>query len=254
MGNAGPTLNDVRWGFIDSVLRVATAAEELARSGAREPALILYRELSRSGVPTDVALQRDATLDERIGAARAELARFLRAELCTELGRVQSFSSKLRLGVVVAALAGIALALSTASHAKGELSEGARWTASSHWDVNPASGVLPTHGFFFSPPAYFFHTLAEPEPWLSIDLGRERRVSSVSVENRLDGCRERERGIRVEVSTDGVAFERVASHPTSDTAFREWTSRFFPTKARYVRIVGTPNEMLHLSDVRIFGS
>jgi hypothetical protein len=125
---------------------------------------------------------------------------------------------------------------------------------SSTWGGQASSGVLPDHGFFFSPPLYFFHTQAESAPSLTVDLGRERSVSAVELRNRLDCCEERARAAKVELSRDGKVFHVVAKRDEHASPFLEWKARFRAAHARYVRIVGTPNELFHLSDVRIYGT
>jgi hypothetical protein len=246
-----------RLNTVDSVLRTARAADLLTRSGAREPALVLLQgELGRAGIPVREAVDaEEASVEERVGRARRELASFLRRELAPDLERVRAGLRHFRRLFVGASLLGTGgLALVYAVASKGDVSRGARWTVSSHWGDTPGSGVMPEHGFFFSPPAYFFHTNPERMPWFSVDLGRERVVSGVEIRNRLGSCRARARALTVEISRDGSVFERVASHPPSEDEFAEWKTTFGAVRARYVRIVGTPNEYLHLSDVRVLGS
>ncbi|HEX3595996.1 MAG TPA: discoidin domain-containing protein [Polyangiaceae bacterium] len=244
----------MRWGAVDSVLRIARAAEVLARQGAPEPALILYRDLVRAGIVGDATSAEDLSVEETLGRYRAELADWLRAELGNEVERVRSISRRFRRMIAAAALIALAVVLLIAWRPAGEIGEGAHFTVSSPYEKTPASGELPKHGFFFSPPAYFFHTTWEAKPWISIDLGRERVVKTVRLLNRLDCCRERARGVTVEISRDGKTFRQVARHPEGDDGFVEWTASFSAVSARFVRIVGTRNESLHLADVRIFGS
>ncbi|HEV8550369.1 MAG TPA: discoidin domain-containing protein, partial [Polyangiaceae bacterium] len=83
------------------------------------------------------------------------------------------------------------------------------------------------------------------------DLGKERHVSGVELDNRLDCCLSRARPIAVDVSRDATHWTEVARHEDEFmTLEKSWPT----TKARYVRVhVPSPSPaILHLSRVRIF--
>jgi hypothetical protein len=239
---------------VDEILRAATAAESLLRRGASEPALILYEELARARTrPCPEVVETSVAPAERLQHARSALRSLLHAELKGELAwarrvRVQVEWVISAIAVVGALAYAVALWLSPT-----EVSKGAHWTASSASNGPAISGELPRNRLFYSPPNFFFHTMAEHQPWVSIDLGRERVVSSVKITNRLDCCRERAREIIVDLGSDSNVRRRSLQHPKNETDFREWDVRFPPTKARFVRIRGTHDESFHLADVRIFG-
>ncbi len=97
---------------------------------------------------------------------------------------------------------------------------------------------------------YFFHTNQERDPWIVFDLGTERHVSAVELDNRLDCCTERANPLAIAVSTDQKKWTEVARSKQEFTTLRK---RFSTVKARYVKIhVPRPDGILHLSHVRIF--
>jgi hypothetical protein len=93
------------------------------------------------------------------------------------------------------------------------------------------------------------HTENQVEPWLSIDLGRTRRVHRVVVTNRLDGQQERAIPLRIETSIDGKAFTEYARR---DAVFDTWTATRSTVKARYVRLTVLGQSILHLNEVEIY--
>jgi hypothetical protein len=242
-------------GSVQALLSGAVAAESLVRRGATEPALILYEELVRaSGGSGADELGTLLAPTERLERARRTLRSVLHDELKSELEWARNVRVQVKRLVVAVAAFGVLLLAPLLMLSPTEVSKGAHWTASSAYDRGPTSGELPQRRLFYSAPMYFFHTLAEHEPWLQIDLARERVVSSVRITNRLDCCRERARDIVVELGIDAGTFSHSRRHPKEDKDFREWDVRFPPTRARFVRIRGTRDESLHLADVRIFGS
>lgn len=216
---------------------------------------MLYEELARACAGPcwdDGAAPRGAK--ERLECARRTISSWLRHELGSELEWTRYVLARLRFfALLAAACIGVVVA-AVLARAPSEVSKGAHWTASSAFSGNPSSGELPRRRLFYATPDYFFHTLGDREPWIVVDLGRERVVSSVEIRNRLDCCRERARKIAVELGRDGTVYRRVAQHRKEDTTFRDWEVRLPGIAARFVRVVGTPGECLHLADVRVFGS
>jgi len=97
---------------------------------------------------------------------------------------------------------------------------------------------------------FFFCTTRERNPWIEFDLGEVRSISQVSVVNRTDcgPCPERATPLLVEVSRDAKEWSEVARQ---ENAFTEWTARFEPTDAQYVRLRVPRRTFLHLKQVRI---
>jgi hypothetical protein len=94
----------------------------------------------------------------------------------------------------------------------------------------------------------FFHTAEEEKPWVEVDLGSPQTFGRLEVVNRDDCCSERAAPLVAEVSSDHEKWNEVARKP--DT-FREWTAKFNPTTARYVRLRVDRRSTLHLSRVSV---
>ncbi len=94
----------------------------------------------------------------------------------------------------------------------------------------------------------FFATNLEENPWYEVDLGRPQAVSVVDIDNRIDCCLDRARGLTVELSTDGRTWITVARQPQS---FHFWTARFPTRQARYVRLSVPRKTSLHLQRVAV---
>jgi hypothetical protein len=133
------------------------------------------------------------------------------------------------------------------SEEKTDLASRAAWTLSSSYAVG---GCTSPQQRCVGGENYFFHTGLEADPWIRFDLGKERRVSGISVDNRRDCCPERADPLVVAVSVDGKKWTEVARHTGS---FTEWRTRFPSAKARYVKLhVPAPSAILHLATVRLF--
>jgi hypothetical protein len=240
---------------LHAIVRAAAAAESLLRRGASEPALILYEELARTCAgpcPDDLGML--VAPADRLERARRTLRNSLCDALQAELDWARGVFGLLnRLFAATVAIGVLAWAF-VLLRSPTEISIGAHWTASSASNGPAISGELPRRRLFYSTPNYFFHTNAEHEPWIWIDLGRERVVTSVKITNRLDCCRDRARDLVVDLGTQTSDFRHAQTHPKGDPDFHEWEVRYPPTKARFVRIRGTRNESFHLADVRVFGS
>jgi hypothetical protein len=121
----------------------------------------------------------------------------------------------------------------------------ATWTLSS--DAN-AGGCRSPAQACPEGPSFFFHTGLENDPSITFDLGREKGLSRVIVENRLDCCGERASPLVVEVSSDRKKWRQVARR---EGYFTTWRAKFPRLRARFVKIRVPGNSILHLSRVRI---
>jgi F5/8 type C domain len=121
-----------------------------------------------------------------------------------------------------------------------DLARGKAWRASS---IGYAACTSPAQECRSS---YFFHTKAERQPWVEVDLGEPLLFSELRVRNRSDCCTERALPLVVEVSDDAQTFRPVAERTTN---FRTWTPRFEPVRARYVRLRASGSTILHLRRV-----
>jgi hypothetical protein len=128
-----------------------------------------------------------------------------------------------------------------------DLAVRANWTTSSRY---PQGGCESPRQDCAGGENYFFHTNQEPDPWVMFDLGRERRVSTVEIDNRLDCCTERAVPIAIDVSSDKKHWREVDRYTTEFTTVRR---SFDSVRARYVKIhIPLPSAILHLSRVRIY--
>jgi arylsulfatase A-like enzyme/acetyl esterase/lipase len=97
-----------------------------------------------------------------------------------------------------------------------------------------------------------FHTDAEKEPWVIIDLKDEQPVIGLEILNRSDAQWNRIENLNVWVSSDGTNWERVFK---SANAERRWfVDLQQPKHARYVKI-GTVNakpQFFHLKGVKVY--
>ncbi len=128
-----------------------------------------------------------------------------------------------------------------------DLAVRASWTTSSRY---PQGGCESPRQDCAGGENYFFHTQQESDPWVMFDLGKERHISAVEIDNRLDCCSERANPLVVDVSSDKKKWREVARHTGDFTTMRE---TFDTVRARYVKIhVPQPAAILHLSRVRIY--
>jgi hypothetical protein len=126
-----------------------------------------------------------------------------------------------------------------------DLAHGARWRTSSALDGYVSTGTLGE----VQPPNLVFHTLEEHEPWIEIDLGRQRTVRAAHIVARDDCCRDRTFPLVIEVSDDQRNFREVARR---DTEFRIWEPSFAPTPARFARLRQLNDKFFHLTAISIY--
>jgi hypothetical protein len=253
------------------------AHAEIASSGAAAPAAAdtsLAQLLERT---ERALLVRAAGSEAELDAVRprllesyreyAELEPSARRSLVADLGRVSQGLLEPLAGVqerleriwvrrlahvlaVLVVLIGVGVGARQVSRARelgSDLAPHAAWTTSSRYAVGGCKSPLQRCD---GGENYFFHTEREANPWIKFDLGKERKVSSVGVENRLDCCTERAMPIVIETSNDGASWKEVARQNEEFTSVR---LRFRTTKARYVRVrLASPSSILHLSRVQIF--
>jgi hypothetical protein len=126
-----------------------------------------------------------------------------------------------------------------------DLAVQATWTTSSTY---PLGGCVSPQQRCPASPNYFFHTESEQNPWLLFDLGSEKTLSAVWVENRVDCCSERAQPLVVSVSTDKKTWTEVTRR---ETTFDTWLERFPRVKARWVKFSVPRQTALHLASVRL---
>lgn len=174
-------------------------------------------------------------------------------EAACEHGELLSRIRRWLLGISITLCALLALRLGWLASVERDISEGCAWSASSHSSGAPLSGKLPQRTWTWATPNYFFHTKAEPSPWIQVDLGRIRQVRGIEIVNRIDCCWERAGHVTIETSEDGMHFEEVARRQAAHPA-RRWDRRFSPRRARWLRVTSSEKTPLHFADLRVFGS
>jgi hypothetical protein len=111
---------------------------------------------------------------------------------------------------------------------------------------------------------FAFHTAAELNPWLQIDLGRETAVTGVRVLNRVDAGQagqDRAATLRLSVSKDGKEWQEVWKAGTVEAVWEIPVNDFRAgaqvpgRKARYLRLELHPakSEYFHLRQVEVWG-
>ena len=100
------------------------------------------------------------------------------------------------------------------------------------------------------PTRIFFHTLDEDSPFVSYDLGQERTLTRVEVENRSDAnLRERAVPLVLLLSMDGTTWHEAARR---DYWFDIWRAELPKLRARYLKLMVPRRSILHLERVRAF--
>jgi hypothetical protein len=227
-----------------------TDPDVLARAASGADAALALREALATRTFADFAeLDRAARVALATRCARFTLE--LLTPLRTERRQVARIWRRrlLRLGgVAFVLLGGAIVALRTVSwnHERRDLARRATWSASSDGGYGGCRAPEQTCP---ESAAFFFHTRNEHNPFIVFDLGRERSISQVSVDNRLDCCTDRARRLVLEVSKDQVRWKSVARQ---DEPFTTWKVEVVPRlRTRYVRLRVDGTSILHLSRVRI---
>ena len=111
-------------------------------------------------------------------------------------------------------------------------------------------------------PSNFMHTLKETNPWVQIDLGESKNVSSIKIYNR-SGCKAcvgRLNKFRVYVTEAPLAPGYPTGHVYENNGVIPdggiiHVAMNGGTKGRYVRVVSfnNPANYLHLSEIEVFG-
>ena len=127
---------------------------------------------------------------------------------------------------------------------KANLALGKPWTTSSTYEFVCQS----PHHECGQLKGYFFHTKDDDSPWFEVDLKKPETFSKVRVINRRECCGERALPLVVEVSQDHHSWREVSRRVDG---FQDWTARFAPVSARWVRVRTARRSMLHLNDVRV---
>jgi hypothetical protein len=199
-------------------------------------------------------------LETRQGPAIAELERafaWLEARVDLHTERELRAARVLRCGAL-----GLALVF-VGGQALGarNLARGAPVTASSSCGSEPPPPLGKEAGFrlvdgWRRERTYAFCTQPERGAWVTVDLGRARRIDEVVVYSRNDCCWGRNsRPLSVQLSLDNQEFATIATREAPFTAQFPWHLAVDHERARYVRLF-TPAERpteIVLSELEVFG-
>ena len=237
-----PDDSELVWGSLDEAVVAAAASSEARVDGLqralRSGSFVYFAELP--------AAEQSALLAELRKVTRTLQAKLAERSVALDAVYLQR---AWRLGLL--ALLALCVALSPAVvkkvlEARSDLSSGKPWRASSKFGdggcASPAQQCPESAGFFF-------HTNEEANPWVEFDLGSEKKVSKVRVDNRSDCCSDRADPIVIELGTDQKHWRRVARH---DGEFTSWEATFSPASTRYVRVRLLKTNYLHLAGVHIY--
>jgi len=140
-----------------------------------------------------------------------------------------------------------------------EISTDATYTVSSLVDLWSSEVETLLKGTCRS--GFAFHTNDEKNPWIIIDLKKEKSVGAVLIENRSDELQDRAKTLTMWVSSDGKSWVQVWM---AEVASGQWTAipekiqagaTVKPVQARYIKLgldTETPTA-LHLRSVAVFG-
>ena len=241
---AGP-LGDTDWENAQKVTVIAKAWSQLTPAQAS----VLIAMLGPD---------RDATMVGLVGKERVSFAATLHrlvirlaAPLDFEANRLKhaQLARWLRTagtGLVLAvalALAGNWMAI---RFAKPNLARGCAVTVSSQY---PGAGEDPRLLVDGNRENLGFHTNADGQQWVVIDLGAIRSFDKVVVYNRAEGQHARAVPLRLEVSDDNKNYTLLRERKET---FDKWTAKGLHAKGRYVRLQNTPPKYFHLSEVEIY--
>jgi F5/8 type C domain/Methyltransferase FkbM domain len=103
-------------------------------------------------------------------------------------------------------------------------------------------------------PGFSFHTEREACPWWQVEFAAPRRFDEVIVFNRLDEGRNRAYALRIEVSDDLVGWRKLWTNEYSFGGVdgRPLRVECPDTWVRALRILGSPDEFLHLNRIEIY--
>ena len=232
----------------ENAIKLPVMAEAFARLTAPQ----------RSMLTAMLGPDRDATLAKLIGEDRRSFARAVR-QLVISLSEPLAFdacrlwralfarwSRMILVALVLAAFFGVAVSWLDQKFGKPNIALHCRVTVSSQYSSEGTDHRLLVDGV---PDNLGFHTQSGGQQWVVIDLGSIRKFDKVVVYNRSDGFQDRAVPIRLEVSNDNVHFTHLRERKET---FDKWTASDLHAEGRYVRLLNSPPNFFHLSEVQIY--
>jgi hypothetical protein len=239
----GSHLND--W---QNALKLPVVAEAFARLTAPQ----------RSMLTAMLGPDRDATLAKLIGEDRRSFARAVRG-LVVSLSEPLAFDASrlwralfarwsrvILVTLVLAASFGVAARWLDKKFGKPNIALHCPVTVSSQYPLAGTDHSLLVDG---DTDNMGFHTENSGQQWVVIDLGSIRKFDKVVVYNRSDGYQDRAVPLRLEVSSDNVHFTHLRERKET---FDKWTASDLHAEGRYVRLLNSPPNAFHLSEVKIY--
>jgi len=230
------------WDTLDGALLLEAASSEdrveRLRSALRTGSFVYFADLP--------AEEQQASLIELRKLSHALLVKL--AERSVALDGIYQ-ERAWRLALLAFFALGVALSpaiLKKVVEARAELTLGKPWRASSTMVGNGCTSPAQQCA---ESPNFFFHTLEEASPWVEFDLGTNRKISKVHIDNRADCCSERADPLVIEVSADQKHWRKVSRH---DGEFSSWEALFAPVNGRYLRVRLLKQNYLHLVAVHAY--
>jgi len=134
-----------------------------------------------------------------------------------------------------------------------EVATGRPYTLSSKYGAFGATGTVhPDHQFFF-------HTGFGPGQFITVDLGKVRRIQRIEVTNRRDGLQARAKFIFAALSVEKQdarphVFPMYKEGKLAGGAWRECGIDVPLVRARYVTITSPVDTALHFADLRVYAA
>lgn len=177
----------------------------------------------------------------------AVLAEAVRPDVRAASLRRQRVTRPLALIAVVAAMVAVATTCARTSPRRVDLADGRPFIVS----ATPAPAPVTGHVNRGLRGGHFFETGTQIAPWIRVDLGGERTIAEVVVENRR-GCCEADAVPLVLEASGAVGPYRTLAERAQP--FSTWEARFAPTRARYVRLrVAGRRTTLRLAGIHVYG-
>ncbi len=213
---------------------VSALEERLGRSCAQDlrgTLLLSHDEIATLGAePWASVLERAASVARKLLETAQAPERTIRSVKAQRMGRI----------IAIPALIGLLVFCLVSPK---NLARGKSWRASSAIGGSATTGLVKgTDG------PYFFHTIAEPEPSITIDIG-PHTIHKVVLTNRRDCCQERAAPLVIEAIGPGSSWRIIARR---DEIFSDWTATFPPVAVTQIRVRALRTTYLHLADIEVF--
>jgi hypothetical protein len=100
---------------------------------------------------------------------------------------------------------------------------------------------------------YQAHTAIESDPWIAVDLGAVRKISTVKIYNRTDWHYESSLPLTLEFSKNRTDYYAVDRRTVAFTGSKPWVFTPRASSARFVRVHGHPGGCVVLTEIKVYG-